>query len=91
VDWVKTIGMVVSLLEEATVEKLVITPLVADCYLNTNHRGASQLQYIQTDRSERGEDVTFHCNRYEFIMQYVGSAANPRTNISVISLIWVIF
>jgi hypothetical protein len=41
--------MVVSLLEEATVEKLVITPHVADCYLNTNHRGASQLQYIQID------------------------------------------
>jgi hypothetical protein len=27
--------------------------------------------------------VTFHGNRYEFIMQYAGSAANSRTNNSV--------
>jgi hypothetical protein len=27
--------------------------------------------------------LPFHCNRYEFIMQYVGSAANSRTNNSV--------
>jgi hypothetical protein len=74
------LAMVVSLLGEATVEKLVITPHVADCYLNTNHRGASHLQYIQTDWTEGSCSVTFHCNRYEFIMQYAGGAANSRIN-----------
>jgi hypothetical protein len=34
VDWENTMTMAVSLLVEARVEKLVITPHVADCYLN---------------------------------------------------------